>query len=55
MLLAYLGGWGTPSGKGISIDGVMMMREMGPRFKTLTTDAFPWGAWPRDAAVDTHK
>ena len=19
------------------------------------TDAFPWGAWPRDAAVDTHK
>ena len=18
-------------------------------------DAFPWGAWPRDAAVDTHK
>ena len=22
---------------------------------THTTDAFPWGAWPRDAAVDTHK
>ena len=21
----------------------------------LPTDAFPWGAWPRDAAVDTHK
>ena len=21
----------------------------------LATDAFPWGAWPRDAAVDTHK
>ena len=20
-----------------------------------STDAFPWGAWPRDAAVDTHK
>ena len=19
------------------------------------SDAFPWGAWPRDAAVDTHK
>ena len=19
------------------------------------TDAFPWGAWPLDAAVDTHK
>ena len=19
------------------------------------TDAFPWGAWPRDAAVDTRK
>ena len=18
-------------------------------------DVFPWGAWPRDAAVDTHK
>ena len=21
----------------------------------LGTDAFPWGAWPRDAAVDTRK
>ena len=20
-----------------------------------TSDAFPWGAWPRDAAVETHK
>ena len=19
------------------------------------SDAFPWGAWPRDAAVDTHR
>ena len=27
------------------------------RFKRSqgTADAFPWGAWPRDAAVDTHK
>ena len=24
-------------------------------FLLNTFDAFPWGAWPRDAAVDTHK
>ena len=22
---------------------------------SINTDAFPWGAWPRDAAVDTRK
>ena len=25
------------------------------RLETNSCDAFPWGAWPRDAAVDTHK
>ena len=28
---------------------------MGLRCKAGGTDAFPWGAWPWDAAVDTHK
>ena len=24
-------------------------------FGEISGDAFPWGAWPRDAAVDTRK
>ena len=30
-------------------------RGMGNPAAVITFDAFPWGAWPRDAAVDTHK
>ena len=26
-----------------------------PWCRRTVIDAFPWGAWPRDAAVDTHK
>ena len=29
--------------------------KTGPQKRHRGTDAFPWGAWPRDAAVDTHK
>ena len=47
-------------------DGTPEMILMGHRFPILgmllsfhlqhtATDAFLWGAWPRDAAVDTHK
>ena len=27
----------------------------GKESTSTSGDAFPWGAWPRDAAVDTHK
>ena len=26
-----------------------------PGVRLHPNDAFPWGAWPRDAAVDTHR
>ena len=29
---------------------LLKIKENGP-----VNDAFPWGAWPRDAAVDTRK
>ena len=30
-------------------------RGMGNHAAVIAFDAFPWGAWHRDAAVDTHK
>ena len=46
---------GSAGRAGGPVNGAWCRWGPGPSCVMAGSDAFPWGAWPRDAAADTHK